>query len=197
MLTEYQQQLRDRLLAAPVSPPPPPWRPPASEYDYVPIGGLLGVGFGIDPETGNDLVMVVSSSGFGVIDPLTNTKIARDRNPDPAVATPDNVDLTCPGLGPLAGTSVRIAGLLGGGLHTTTADGWCMDVIAPEWPNHRVLLSANAGRYDNPAGDDWWHVVHVHHSEFRAAGFSPSGRSLVVATSSDVTLMVRDHATSW
>ncbi|WP_404870651.1 hypothetical protein ACI1MP_36490 [Kitasatospora griseola] len=31
-------------------------------------------------------------------------------------------DLSCPGFGPLAGTEVRIAGLFGGGLHSTSED---------------------------------------------------------------------------
>lgn len=37
----------------------------------------------------------------------------------------------------------------------------------------------------------WWHVFHADYSELRAAGFSPSCRTLVIATSSDVTLIVR------
>ncbi|MGW5670128.1 hypothetical protein [Micromonospora sp. NPDC003776] len=77
----------------------------------------------------------------------------------------------------LAGTRVRIAGLLGGGLHATTDDGWTIDVVAPEWPNHRILLSADGGGYEGPPGTTWWHVFHADYSELRAAGFSPINRS--------------------
>ncbi|GGS69396.1 hypothetical protein GCM10010176_009920 [Nonomuraea spiralis] len=41
------------------------------------------------------------------------------------------------------GHPVHLAGLFGGGLHSTTPDGWGLDVVSPEWPNDRVLLSAD------------------------------------------------------
>ncbi|MEV0325507.1 hypothetical protein AB0H63_03525 [Micromonospora echinospora] len=183
MLSDYQQQLRVKLLAAPVAAPPDPWR----YLNPIPVGGLQGVGFGVHPQTGDDLLMVVSLDGFGLFDATTGGKTARDRHPDPDGASPSGPDLACPGIGVLAGTRVRIAGLFGGGLHATTDDGWTIDVVAPEWPNHRVLLSADGGACDGPPGTTWWHVFHADHSELRAAGFSPSGRTLVIATSSDVT----------
>lgn len=92
-------------------------------------------------------------------------------------------DLACPGLGPVVGTQVRIAGLWGGGLHATTPDGWSLDVVVLEWPNERVLLSANGGIYRDPPGHGWGHVFHCDYSTFRAAGFFSSGRTLAVATS--------------
>jgi hypothetical protein len=188
MLTPYQQQLRDRFLMAPVMPAPPPWRPVAP----IPVGGLQGIGFATDPVSGNDLVMVVSLDGHGLFDALTAERIARDRNPDPDSSTPDaDPDLVCPGLGPIAGERVRIAGLFGGGLHATTDDGWTIDVVSPEWPHDRVLLSADGGSYTGPPGGSWWHVFDANYSELRTAGFSPSGRTLAVATSSDLTLWTR------
>ncbi|MER7847650.1 hypothetical protein ABTZ03_27340 [Kitasatospora sp. NPDC096077] len=42
-------------------------------------------------------------------------------------------------------------------------------------------------------GETWWHVFHASWSTFRAAGFSPSGRTLAVATSSDLTLWTRSR----
>ncbi|MER7333586.1 MULTISPECIES: hypothetical protein [unclassified Micromonospora] len=173
-------------------PAPPPWRPPAGRFPTVAVGGLLGIGFAVDPADGHDLLMVVSSQGRGLFDAPTGKRIARDRDPDPDLHEPSGPDLSCPGIGPLAGSHVRIAGLYGGGLHTTTDDGWSVDVVAPDWPNHRVLLSTYGGPWRGAAGDTWWHIFHAAYSELRAAGFSPSGRTLVVATSSDVTLWVRD-----
>lgn len=191
MLSDYEQRLRARFLAAPVVAPPEPWRHLDRTRRCIPVGGLQGVGFGVHPQTGVDLLMVVSMDGFGLIDATTGATIARDRDPDPDDASPSGPDLACPGIGVLVGTRVRIAGLFGGGLHATTGDGWTVDVVAPEWPNHRVLLSADGGACKGPPGTSWWHVFHADYSELRAAGFSPSGRTLAIATSSDVTLIVR------
>jgi hypothetical protein len=197
MLSEYQQQLRDRVGGATVNTPPAPWRFPSNAYKYLPIGGLQGVGFGIDPGDGSDLLMVTSMDGHGVIDPRTYAKVARDRDPDPDFFQPSGVDLSCQGLGPLAGIRVPIAGLFGGGLHATTEDGLTIDVVAPEWPNHRVLLSTNGGTYQNPPGLDWWPIFDdTGHGELRAAGFSPTGRTVVIATSSDITIFIRDVSTT-
>lgn len=187
MLSDYQRGLRDRFLAAPVMPAPEPWRQVTA--GTIAIGGLLGVGFAPDPETGEDLLMVVSSAGHGVFNAASGEKIARDRDPEDGY--PDGPDLTCPGLGPLAGVQVRIAGLFGGGLHTAADDGWAVEVVSPEWPHHQVLLAAGGDFYRGSAGEQWWHIFHADYSELRAAGFSPSGRSLVVATSSDITLWTR------
>ncbi|MEV4947297.1 hypothetical protein [Streptomyces sp. NPDC053755] len=190
MITEHQQRLRDRYLAAPVMPAPAPWRPVLDRT--TPIGGLLGIGFAVHPDTGHDLVMVVSHDGHGLFDAVTGRKIARDRDPDLATSTPDaHPDLACPGIGPVDGTEIRVAGLFGGGLHSTTADGWTVDVVSPDWPHDRVLLSADGGANKGAAGGTWWHVFHSAHAELRTAGFSPSGLTLAVATSSDLTLWTR------
>ncbi|WP_330456550.1 hypothetical protein OIB37_06380 [Streptomyces sp. NBC_00820] len=190
-LSAYQKALRDRLLAAPVTPAPEPWQPVSERR--VPVGGLLGIGFATHPGSGHDLVMVVSRDGHGLFDAVTGEKIARDRDPDPEESTPDAADdLTCPGLGPVAGSRVHIAGLFGGGLHTTTEDGWTLEVVTPAWPNERVLLSGDGGLpHSGPHGERWWHIFHSHYSELRAVGFSPSGRTIAVATSSDLSLWTR------
>ncbi|MGW4568056.1 hypothetical protein ACWEN3_38685 [Streptomyces sp. NPDC004561] len=193
-LSAYQQALRDRLLAAPVVAAPEPWRPVFQPC--VPVGGLLGIGFASHPGSGHDLVMVVSHDGHGLFDAVTGARIARDRDPDPADDTPDaTADLTCPGLGPVAGARVHIAGLFGGGLHTTTADSWILEVVTPVWPADRVLLSLDGGLpHSGPHGEQWWHIFHSDRSELRAVGFSPSGETLAVATSSDLSLWTRRPA---
>ncbi|RDG36997.1 hypothetical protein DVH02_17105 [Streptomyces corynorhini] len=192
-LSAYQQALRGRLLDAAVIPAPEPWRRVFAHERGAPIGGLLGIGFAAHPQSGHDLVMVVSSDGHGLFDAVTGEKIARDRDPDLDDCTPDAVpDLACPGLGPIAGSRVRIAGLFGGGLHTTTEDGWVLEAVTPAWPNDRVLLSCDGGLpHSGPHGERWWHIFHSAHSQLRAFGFSPSGETIAVATSSDVTLWTR------
>ncbi|MEU6092466.1 hypothetical protein ABZ865_37965 [Streptomyces sp. NPDC047085] len=190
-LSAYQRAMRNRLLAASVVPAPEPWQPVFESC--VPVGGLLGIGFATHPESGHDLVMAVSHDGHGLFDAVTGAKIARDRDPDPEDSTPDAVaDLSCPGLGPITGSRVRIAGLFGGGLHTTTADGWTLEVVTPAWPNDRVLLSTDGGLpHAGPHGERWWHIFHSDYSELRAVGFSPSGKTIAVATSSDISLWTR------
>ncbi|MFJ3759071.1 hypothetical protein [Streptomyces sp. NPDC090080] len=188
-LTSYQRALRDRLLAAPEVPAPEPWR----DVTSVPVGGLLGIGFTVHPATGHDLVMVVSHDGHGLFDAVTGEKIARDRDPGPEDSTPESdPELSCPGLGPVAGSRVRIAGLFGGGLHAVTGDGWLLEVVVPAWPHERVLLSRDGGLpHAGPHGERWWHLFHARHCELRAAGFSPSGRTIAVATSGDLSLWPR------
>ncbi|WP_327719071.1 hypothetical protein OG381_29350 [Streptomyces sp. NBC_00490] len=195
-LTAYQAELRDRMLAAPVVPAPEPWR---SVFEGgVPVGGLLGIGFATHPGNGRDLVMVVSGDGHGLFDAVTGERIARDRDPDPDAeecgrdAPPG---LLCRGLGPIAGRRVHVAGLLGGALHTSSGDGWVLEVVSPDWPHDRVLLSRGSSMsHRAPHGEGWWHIFHSTWSELRAVGFSPSGRTLAVATSSDVTLWTRAPA---
>jgi hypothetical protein len=191
MFTEHQRQLRERFLAAPVSPAPPPWRPVYHPAPSIPIGGLLGIGFAPDPVTGEDLLMVVSQGGHGVINTTTGKILARDRDPDPDISEPTGPHLTVPGIGPLADRQVGIAGLHGGGLHTTTSDGWTLDVVSPDWPHHRILLSTDGGLYHGPTGTHWWHIHHATDSPLRTCGFSPSGRTLAIATSADLTLLTR------
>jgi len=167
---------------------PEPWR----NIAYTPVGGLLGIGFATHPDTGRDLVMVVSTDGHGLFDGVTGEKIARDRDPEEPVPYGDP-ELSCPGLGPVAGGRVSIAGVFGGGLHASTDDGWSLRVVTPAWPHERVLLSDGGGFFfSEPHGAHWWHIFHANYSEFRAAGFSPSGRTIAVATSSDLSLWTRE-----
>ncbi|AUY48143.1 hypothetical protein [Streptomyces sp. CB01881] len=185
-VTVFQQQLRDRFLAAPVVAPPPPWRPVGR--GLIPVGGLLGIGFATDPATGHDLVLTVSGTGHGLFDAVTGEKIEREYDPE---EEPDGPDLSCPGIGPVADVRIPVAGLYGGGLHTGADGGWHIEVVTPEWPNGRVLLCTGRGPFEGGHGENWWHVYHSSWSTFRAAGFSPSGRTLAVATSSDLTLWTR------
>ncbi|MGP4113654.1 hypothetical protein ACTWP5_22435 [Streptomyces sp. 4N509B] len=192
MFTEHQQQLRERFLAAPVTPAPAPWRPVFRPHPAIPIGGLFGVGFAPDPaRTDDELLMVVSQEGLGVFHVATGVLLARDRDPDPGSTEPSGPQLTVKGIGPLAGLPIPVAGLYGGGLHSMTSDGWTIDVVSPDWPHHRVLLSTDGGLYHGPTGTHWWHIHHATLAPLRTAGFSPSGNALVVATSTSLMLLTR------
>ncbi|MGW2253862.1 hypothetical protein ACWCXH_27260 [Kitasatospora sp. NPDC001660] len=183
-LTPFQQRLHDQVTSAEVTAPPEPWRPVGR--GVIAVGGLQGIGFATDPGSGHDLVLTVSVTGHGLFDAVTGEKLERDYDPE---EDPDGPDLSCPGLGPVADVRIPVAGMWGGGLHNRAADHWGLEVISPEWPNHRVLLTH--GPWDAGHGNGWWYVFNASWSTFRAAGFSPSGRTLAVATSSDLTLWTR------
>jgi hypothetical protein len=81
------------------------------------IGGLTEVGFAVPR-----LMLVVSHQGRAVLDWVTGARVARDRQ-----ETGGWFDASRPaaaGIGPLAGQWVAVAGLAGGSLPVTTADGW-------------------------------------------------------------------------
>lgn len=78
------QQLREKIMSAPETPPPTPWRTVLDRR--TPIGGLLGIGFAVAPD--GDLIMVVSVDGHGLFDTTTGEKIARDRDLTQMTAPP-------------------------------------------------------------------------------------------------------------
>jgi hypothetical protein len=67
---DHLEPIRQRIRAAPVSEPPPPWIASAVHA----IGGLTEIGFADD----TDLLLVVSHQGRGVLDCHTGQRIARD-----------------------------------------------------------------------------------------------------------------------
>jgi hypothetical protein len=151
----------------------------------VAVGGLHAVGF--DRET--ELLLVVSSSGRGVIDCKTGLRVARDYEE----SFEGDRYLEAGGIGPLEGQTLRLAGLLGGGLPNSTADGWSVELVALDWPVQEILLlEPFASLYDSLRGKpNRFHKVGAE-SELRACGFSYSGRSLILATSSEISIFGRD-----
>ncbi len=182
--------LLTRLGDAEVTEPAPPWRRPAAAPRGIAVGGLLGVGFATHPGTGNDLMLVTSSQGRGLFDCATGERLARDRDEDfDEGASPD---LACDGIGILAGARIRCAGLFGGGLHRQTPDGWTLGVIAPHWPAERVVLTPPLQHRQPQSHDKRWQVIHDEHAcELRTVGFYPSGSTIVIASSCDLTLFSR------
>jgi hypothetical protein len=145
-----------------------PWKKVA----YVAIGGLTEVGF----VPRSSLLMVVSHQGRGLLDLITGSRVARDEQERgtwfdasrPAVL----------GIGPLDGQWIRVAGLAGGQLPTTTA---C-------W---RARLAGQGVMLSGPEGE----LAQVHEpEEIRAFGFSPDGAIFVVASSPGVIIFRRNTA---
>jgi hypothetical protein len=148
------------------------------------VGGLTAVGFHRDSE----LLLVVSAQGRGVIDAASGQRVARDA----ADYYEDGQHLEAEGIGPLLGNNIRIAGLAGGGLPQGTSDGWSVELTTMDWPSTDVLLFPPGSSLYGPVhtGPDTFTKL-ASESGLRAAGFSSSGRTLLIATSSDVTLFGR------
>lgn len=176
---ENMRRIQGQLPSLAVAPPPAPWRHVTTRA----VGGLYEVGFG----TASNLLLIISSSGRGVMDALTGEMRARDRSE--GFEWFDARELLAQGIGPLGGQTVRVAGLAGGGLAATTSDGWSVEAETFAWPERCVILK-------HP---DWYEFVDASAGctklavefELRAWGFSPTGRCVVVATSSEVYVYAR------
>lgn len=168
--------VRRRIRTAPIAPPLPPWRCLGAHA----VGGLTEVGFA----DGTDLLLVVSSQGRGIIDCRTGQRLARDRTA-PDDGWYDERRLRAFGIGPLEGQLIRLAGLHGGGLLQGGRAGWWVEGVVLDWPNVNILLGGPWGWiYDDATP----FVKLAVESEVRAFGFSDTGESLVIATSSDMTV---------
>lgn len=174
---------RARIRKRPIVAPPSPWKASGGFA----VGGLTEVGFGED----SDLLLVVSSQGRGVFDALNGERIERNGQPDWDGL--DQEEMLSPGIGPLLGVDVPIAGLHGGAMRRSTDDGWVLTVEAIDWPIHHAFLwrLPETGRYlplHQGGGNLIWKCAG---SDYRTAGFSPTGRSFVLASSSDIELYSR------
>lgn len=183
MSNNYQQQLLERLERLPDAGAPAPWHIVGGSS----IGGLTAVGFADN----SDDLLVVSHQGRGLFDCLTGERLARDL--EVFFENADDSKLTAPGIGRQENTIFRMAGLHGSGLMTSTRDGWGIHVVHLPWPTHVFFLTSNY----KGLHDDIGHITKLCNDEpctYRAAGFSPTGRSLVIATSCDLIIFGREMA---
>jgi hypothetical protein len=177
----HLQKLYGSLVSIPVKAAPKPWRPLATH----PIGGLVAVGF---PD-GLDLVLVASSSGKGLFDCASGSRISRHQSEDDGI----DPNLMTSGIGDIENPRVRMAGTCGGGLPLRTTDGWTLDVQTLSWPDQSVFLLLPGHWLFGPAFNKPGDPTKIAcDSELRACGFSPSGRSIVIATSSEICIYRRD-----
>ena len=180
MNTNHLTTIKARIQSTPLSQPPSPWR----KIGALAVGGLRSIGF----DTDSELVLVVSNAGRGVINCESMEKVSRDCEEYYG----SERFLEAKGIGPLLGRTIRVSGVFGGGLINTTHDGWSIESAFIDWPIQEVLLlepfhTIYGERYGKPG------IFHKIFRDFEvlAAGFSYSGRSLIVATSSDITVWGR------
>ncbi|UPT62529.1 MAG: hypothetical protein M0D54_19595 [Hyphomonadaceae bacterium JAD_PAG50586_4] len=162
---------------------PAPWIGPTN----ISVGGLTDVGFG----NSSDLLICISSNGRGVIDCLAGSKVARDDSEEFAF---DAGNLLVAGIGPLAEQQIRTAGLAGGGLASGANDGWNTQRHPFTFPDEQVFVAPPGQTMLWTRQGEEMRITKLGGfvTEVRAFGFSPTGRSFVIATSSDVIVFRRD-----
>jgi hypothetical protein len=168
----------DYLNSLQPSSPPHPW----TARGVIGVGGLLAVGFA----EASDLLLILSANGWGVLDCQAGKWLTGDDELGSDVQ-PGTFDAE--GVGPLAGQSIRLAGPWGGGLLRWTYDRWSIEQNPVSWPDDELFLCPPGEHLYQ--GDNLTKIA-VLPSELRAFGFSPTGRCLVVATASDVTMFARE-----
>lgn len=146
----------------------------------------MEVGFGGDDR----FLLVVSSAGRGIFNCETGEKTARDYD-EKFGDWSDSYRVECLGIGPLQNEWIRMAGLFGGGLARTTHDRWKVECVQLSWPREQLVIEpASCSIYRKETA-----IVRLQPpiSTVQAFGFSPTGRALVAATSSDVTIYWRER----
>lgn len=178
---EHLKPLREKLLSLNIGEVPDPWKLVATFA----VGGLRSVGF--DRESEN--LLVVSSQGRGVIDCLTGEKVARDHEE----FHENEARLEAQGIGILSDRTIRMSGLFGGGLPSITEDGWQLECVTLKWPEQMlILLPPNSHLYGSITGHPDAMTKIFEDSCIRAYGFSYTSRSFIIATTSNVTVFVRE-----
>jgi hypothetical protein len=184
-MNNYEKANRERLITLlsklPMSVAPKGWE----LSGRFAVGGLREVGFSKNAE----LLLVISSSGRGIIDCAQGKMISRDDEPDGGWYKP--LELLCEGIGPLQAEVIQIAGLNGGGLPMSNRFAESLEVVSPEWPKSKLIFCAPFKSAVIEGHQDG--CVYIASDFFRAYGFSWSGDSFVYATSSDVTTFRRTN----
>ena len=148
------------------------------------VGGLTEVAFSrIYPH----LLLIISSSGRGVLDCLSGEIIARDH--EDYGDWYDSVGLACTGIGPLSSETLSIAGLCGGGLPMYNWYGETLERVSPEWPLE-MLIWCPPGKSALIASHKEG-CLRLANDYFRCVGFSWDGELILSATSSDITVWKR------
>lgn len=182
----HRDQVARLLARLPLSAPPSPWR----ETTFAAVGGLTSVGFVRATED----LFVVSHDGSGLFDCTSGECIARSREEAQSVA--DELALEAVGIGPYAGERIPVAGLFGGWLVNATADGWSLEAIHLDWPVTDLVLQGEYAQLTMEPGQPGRHLPRCtrisREASLLAFGFSRTGHSLVVATSSDVHIWSRE-----
>ncbi len=151
------------------------------------LAGTQAVGFA----NNSDYLLVVSSNGRGLFDCQKGEKIARDYEDIDDYY--DHIALEAKGIGHLENEVIKMSGRHGGGLPNYTHDGWSIKCFEVKFGVKTLTLSSHNSwgaygvLYDKP------HDFEKIYEDFDvvAWGFSPTGKTLIIADSSDLRIYGR------
>ncbi len=177
---EQAHDVRQRMEQLETQPAPAPWE----ELATVQNGSFLAVGLSDDSR----FCLVVGHHGRSVVDVTTGEEVARVESHD-LDSFLSRSNTVAAGIGPLDGVNMPLAGLWGGGLPSSTPDGWYVFRMPKQWSDERIVLQCpDANMYSSYKGLT---QIAAPLSELRAVGFTLDGAVLVVATSSTLQIWRR------
>ena len=176
----------DKLLSETVTAPAKPWKRCCEHA----VGGLRAVGFlKSQGQACVDKLLAIGSNGQTVIDCFSGEIISRNREKDGY----DENELTGWVLSSNYSEPIPMSGIDGGGLKACTEDGWSVDSISINWPIYHFILQhpgSNIFLDHKLSRESEFDLIDFDHKAV-AWGFSWSGKTLVLATSSDVIIWTR------
>ncbi|MGH1543719.1 MAG: hypothetical protein ACRBHB_25190 [Arenicella sp.] len=182
-MSSYKEENRKRLINllehVKAEKHPNGWRHVTS----IAVGGLLSVGFS---KVETHLLLVISSSGRGLIDSSTGNKIERDYEEYEGL---DEWDLTCKGIGTVQDETITICGLNGGGLPQSNSAGETLEVVSPNWPEQDLILCREHKCSLIDGHQSYCNKIYTEH--LRGFGFSWCGNYIVAACGSDFDIWQR------
>lgn len=163
----------------PKPPLPKPWKSLTEPL----VGGLLAVGYGKN----SDHLLVVADDGLAVYNAQTGKRIAREYTLTDELSESyyDFETHMAPGIGPLDGQIIPLAGPYGGHLKSHSKDGWALSLGEPGANGLYKVLLAAPKLSGQPV-----QIGEVLEKPF-AYGFSDTGRTIVVASSNTLLLFVK------
>jgi len=149
------------------------------------IGGLQNVGYAPN----QDILMVLSSQGEGIFNCITGEKIARKHNDDNWWFDTYNPETNIvEGFDCLHNIKIQTHGLNGGdNLPKKTIDGWQLISANPE-PGEKPFEQYMVTKLhlESPNKQEKIYLTKDGACEFRAFGFSSTGKSFIIASSCEL-----------
>jgi len=154
------------------------------------IGGLQNVGY----VTGEDVLIVLSLQGAGIIDCLSGARLARN-NKENWWDKFDEKNATVTGFDFLADVRIKTHGLFGGdSLYKRSLDGWKLSKKNSSSIFHFLKFKSSKREIVNlhsPNGRESKVVHDVGPCELRAYGFSDTGKSFIIASTCELVIYRR------
>lgn len=177
-LTTYEARVLHEALSLQPGAPPGPWH----DMAFISAGGLIAAGW-----TQDEHVLLVSHDGYSVSAP-DGQRLARDR--EYSGLTPDHLSFALPG----QVAPVPVFGVFGGDGSWVTADGWSIWIVHPLWPRPWLIMRApcGPGAAGPFAGATRLNLRGLDQHDWLRAGFSPSGKHVLVVSASGCLVVSRE-----